>query len=152
MSGKETRPCPDRATVRWRLQEATKLYVQGLATSTIENRLSLEWNVSHRTVRRYLRRVKDVIAYESRRAIGDEGRNRLRDELRLVYRRILSEALESGDLGNALKAAQQMARLDALERPVTEKVEVTHDIGPATPTDMLVDTLRAELKRHERPS
>lgn len=133
--------------VRWRLQEATKLYLQGLAVSTIENRLSNEWGVSHRTVRRYLRRVRLVIAFESKRAIGEEGRQRLRDELRMVYRRILSESLDADDRSNALKAAQQMARLDGLDRPVVEKLEVSHTVGPETPDDVLYSQLESEMRR-----
>jgi hypothetical protein len=131
--------------VRERLEETTALYLAGHGTSTIEQRLALRWGVGRRQVRKYVRRAKYQIAHESKRANGPDGQRHLRDEMRAFLRRLLATAVDADDTSAALKVAERLCRLDALDKPTTERVEVTHDIGAHTDDDVLGRVLETEL-------
>ena len=144
-SGQRSRPGTRKTEVSQRLEEAARLHLAGHAPGTVVNRLAAKFAMSQRNARRYLRRVKHLIAHESKRANGADGQRQLRDDMRSLLRRMMAEAIDDDDRAGALKVAERLCRLDALDKPTTERVEVTHDIGAHTDDDVLGRVLETEL-------
>jgi hypothetical protein len=106
----------------------------------IERRMSTEWRISTRQVRRYVQRVLERWA-EQAKVVAPLRRYQLRVMMEDIY----SKAREGNELGIAITAADRLARLDGGYEPVEIKHtgEVRLPSGFQSPADA-----RAYLATH----
>jgi hypothetical protein len=103
-----------------RLTEVEELLEARLSPMRVEATLSQRWGVTQRCVRRYVRAVRRRWRVESR----SMDRTARRDQMRSTIEGILYDARQSGDLTQALRAADMLVRLDGLDAPI--EVDVRH--------------------------